>query len=937
MKKKKLFFSLIVLFTMMTGSIFGQNSNPNFKLPIDPNVIYGKLENGLTYYIRSNDKPEDRAQFWLVNNVGAILEDDDQNGLAHFCEHMAFNGTKNFEKKDIINYLQRIGMKFGPEINAYTVHDVTNYMLQKVPIDQKENIDTSLMVLYDWAYNVSYEDEEIDSERGVIHEEWRTRRSANFRMRSKYEKVLFSGSKYAERDIIGDIDIIDNCPYDALKRFYKTWYRPDLQAIIAVGDFDTKEIEKKIRTMFSKMPATKNPEPRKSFKIPGHDKTLVDIQTDKEAQYCNVSVYYKHDPILIKNAKYLKRLTLEQLFSTMINDRLKEISLDAKAPFINAFSFYYNIRRTKDVYQSTAISKNNQIEESLMSLLVENERVKKHGFTSTELERAKKDYLKSMETAFNERNKRKSSSYASEYQQHFLQNDPIPGIEFEYEFAKKIMKSITVEEINVLAKKWITEKNRVVVVTGPDNPDIEIPSKEKIYKALENINKVEIVAFEDNVSNEPLFNEKLTPGKLISTEKNQKLGTTIFTYENGARVVIKTTDFKDDEILMSSYSIGGASLHSDKDYISASLSANIVSYGGLSNFDNIQLDKLLSDKVVNVNPWVDDLQEGINGSSSQADFETMLQMVHLYFTKPRIDETAFNSLLTRWGSYMENKSNDPNSAFSDSIQVINGNYHFRERPFSKELLKEADFAEVSEIYKQRFADPGSFTFFFVGNIDEKTAKPLLDKYIGALPKLSNKESWKDQNVRFPKKKVEKTFNFPVETPKSTVYVCYHNDLEYNVKNRLLIDAIESVLDTRYTETIREAESGSYGVGIKSRTYHYPVEQLKLEMKFDCDPEKAEKLSKIIFEEVDNLRKNGPSQKNLDEFKKNKIKEHNEYLKENRYWLNTLKHNYFHKENLLEDKSSFDKLVNSFTINDIKKAAQKYLNDSKTVKLVMKPE
>ncbi|MCF8298612.1 MAG: insulinase family protein [Saprospiraceae bacterium] len=936
MKFIKSILSLILIFTFSIG--FSQPKSSEGKpLPIDPLVVYGKLDNGLTYYIRKNELPKDRAQFWLTVKAGAIDENDDQNGLAHFCEHMAFNGTKNFEKKEIINYLQRVGMKFGPEINAYTSYDLTNYMLQKVPIDVKENIDTSLQIIFDWAYNLSFDNEEIDNERGVIHEEWRTRRGASFRMRTETDKILYKGSKYAERDVIGDINIIDNFKYPVIKDFYKTWYRPDLQGVIIVGDFDVKEMEQKVIKLFSTAPKFESPKPRIDFEIPDHDETYVAIEKDKEARFSNVSIYYKHDNVKTKDAKYFVDQIQQQLYSIMINARLAEITEKAEAPFVNAYSYYGNIRRTKDAYISMAISKNNKIQESLKTILLENEKVKRFGFTETELERAKKDYLTRIESAYKEKDKRKSAQFCREYQSHFLTGEPIPGIEFEVEFSKAVIPMITLEDVNNLAKKWITDKNRVVIITGPDKEDTDLSSKEEILSIVNSISKKEgIEAYKDKVSNKPLFAEKVLPGKVVKETKDAQLGTIEWTLSNGIKIFIKQTDFKADEILMSAYSLGGSSLYGNTDAVSADFASSVVSNGGISDFDNIELRKMLSDKKVRVSPFISELEEGFNGSASPDDFETMLQLVHLYFTKPRIDETAFNSLMTRYKSYMANKSNDPGSLFRDSVQWITADYNFRARPMSVELLDEADFNKIGDIYKKRFADPASFTFFFVGNVDIEKAKPLLEKYLGSLSKTNNKEKWKDLGVDYPKQKVNKTIEFPMEVAKSTVYICYHNDFVYNKRNRLVLDAIQAVLTTTYTETIREEEGGTYGVGVRLSTSHYPKEEFQMTMSFDCGPENADKLAAMVYEGVENLKKDGPSEKHLAEYKKNKIKTHTERIKENRYWLGVLQNNHFHNENLYLGIDEYEKEINSLTPKEIQEAANKFLSDKDAIQLIMKP-
>ena len=928
--KIRVLAGLLLLAIAMPG--FAQMSN----IDLDKNVIYGTLDNGMRYYIRENAKPEQRAQFWLTVNAGAILEEDHQDGLAHFCEHMAFNGTKNFKKHEIINYLQRIGMKFGPEINAYTVFDQTNYMLQKVPIDTKENIDTSLMILYDWACNVSYESTEIDNERGVIHEEWRTRRNAGFRMRNQYEPVLFANSKYAERDIIGSLDVIDNCEYSAMRDFYNEWYRPDLQAIIAVGDFDAKVIEAKIKKKFSKIPKRKNAKPRKEYPVPGHKETYVNISTDKEASNTRVTVYYKHNVKKQQGVEEYEEGLKGQLYTSMLNNRLYEQALETSAPFISAFSVHTNLRRTVDAYISMATAKNNQVEASLESILKENKRVKEFGFTASELERAKKEYLSSLESVYKEKDQRESSSYAREYQMHFLMNSPSPGIEWEYQFDKQFINKVTLDEVNALAKKWITDENRVVVITGPEGAEYKYPNEKQVLDLMKKVEHAKVEAYADKVADVPLFTEKVTPGKLSSTEIDKVSGIEHLVLSNGINIYLKKTDFKEDEILMSAYSLGGASKCNVDDDISADFCTSVVGYGGIASFDQLQLQKMLADKNLRLSPWIGDLQEGFNGSTSPEDLETFLQLQHLYFTQPRIDKTAYESLMTRYGAYLANTMNDPNQNFRNEIQTTLYSNHKRERPMTSELLQEADFATIKKIYEQRFADPASFTFFFVGNINKQKALPLFEKYLGSLSAKNNKESWSDMDIDYPKKKVEKEVPAKLEIPKSTIYTCYHGTFDYSLKNRLLLDAIVSVLDTRYTETIREEEGGSYSISVRKSTSQFPDETFRMEINFDCDPERVDIFKGIVHQEIKKLIKEGPSAKNLDEFKKNKTKEHLENVEINRYWLAVMKSNHFNKESYIPQKDYLN-MIESISAKDVQKTAAKLLDNDRVVELVMTPE
>ncbi|NQT78723.1 MAG: insulinase family protein [Bacteroidetes bacterium] len=920
-------YFLLLLASLALVSIQAQEFvyEPGAAVPLDAKVIYGTLDNGLTYYIRENNMPENRAEFYMILDAGAILEDDSQNGLAHFCEHMCFNGTEHFEKHEIINYLQSIGMKFGPEINAFTSHDVTTYMLQKVPTEDPTNIDTALLILFDWAYNVSFEDEEIDKERGVIHEEWRTRRGAQFRMMTKTDKVLYHGSKYAERDVIGDIDIIDNCAYEELKRFYNDWYRPDLQAVIAVGDFDADEMETHIRDLFSKEPVPVNPKEREIFEVPDHQETLVAIETDPEAQYNLIQLYWKHDPDPSRDMEYYRHGVLEELYSIMLNSRLQELIQQDDPPFMFAISMYNNIVRSKDAYLAFAVASNDKVNTALEAMLVENERVKLHGFTGTELERAKADFLRQVEAEYNERDKQESSTYVWEYYSHFLNNESVPGIEFDYEFVQAVMPEISLEELNSLAVNWITEENRVVVITGPESEDGLMPSEEKILATVTAVGSMEIGPYIDRVSDAPLLAEIPEPGTIKKKSKNKKMGTVSWELSNGVKVVFKQTDFKDEEILMSAYSYGGTSLYDIPDLMSAENCVNVVGRSGLAGFDEIELQKKLAGMIVTVYPYVWGTSEGFQGNCAPADFETMLKLVYLYFTMPRQDETAFNAFLSMMEGILDNRANNPAMALRDTLQVTMANYHPRVRPLTSELLPEIDFKKLHYIYNERFGDPGSFTFYFVGNIDPEEARPMILTYLGGLPLVKRNETWKDNGVRPPDATIEKTIIRDMEVPKGTVNINFVGVYDYDdPMARMELSALCDILDIRYTETIREEQGGTYGVRVSPSQVHYPWEHYTVRINFDCDPENVDKLKAIVFEEIEKMKAEGPQMKDLKGVKENLLKSRTERLKQNRFWLQTLMSQDF---NHADSKYFFnyEDMVNSMSIESLKDAANKFFS------------
>ncbi len=917
-------FLILIWALLMASAIHAQEFvyDARASVPLDPGLTYGTLDNGLTYYILENDMPENRAEFYLVVNVGATLEDDSQNGLAHFCEHMCFNGTTNFEKHEIIHFLQSIGMKFGPEINAFTSHDNTTYMLQKVPTEDPANVDTALMILYDWANNVSFESEEIDNERGVIHEEWRTRRSAMFRLMTESQKVLFHGSKYAERDVIGDIEIIDNFEYEEIRRFYKDWYRPDLQAVIAVGDFDAAEMEAHIKALFGQIPKRENAKPREEFPIPDHTETLVSIQTDPEAQYNMIQVYWKHDPSPEKNMKYYRDGVLEEIYSIMLNARLQELTLQDDPPFLFAISMYSGVARTKDAYVAFGIAANDKITTALEAMLVENERLKIHGFTETELERAKADYLSSVETMFKERDKQDSDGYVWEYSDHFLEGEPAPGIAYDYAFVNEVLPGISLEELNSLAVKWISDENRVVAIAGPESEETIMPTAEEVLALIASINDKEIAPYIDNVSDAPLVADVPEPGSIEKKNKNKKLGTETWELSNGVKVVFKPTNFKEDEILMSAHSFGGTSLYDIDELMSAENSVSVVSMSGLSGFNEIELQKKLSGKVVNVWPFISEVSEGFNGNCSPEDFETMMQLVYLYYTETRKDETAFNSYMNMMKGILDNKENDPSSALQDTLLVTMADYHPRVRPMTSEILTEVNFKKLHYIYSERFGDPSGFTFYFVGNIDPEIVKPQVLAYLGGLPKVKRNETFKDNGIRPPVDIVEKTVYRDMKVPKGTVNINFNGVYDYdNEMARMELTALCDILDIRYTETIREEQGGTYGVGVNLRQMKYPWEHYSISIYFDCDPGKLDMLKAIVFEEIEKLKKDGPAAKDLKGVKENKLKSRAERLEQNNFWLATIQNIDVYG---IDAKGIFkyDEMVNSMSIESLKDAANR---------------
>jgi len=873
----------------------------------------------------------------LAVNAGSTYENDDQQGLAHFCEHMAFNGTENFKKNDLVNYLESVGTKFGPHLNAYTSFDETVYMLQ-LPTDSEKILAKGFQVLEDWAHNLSFDDQEIEKERGVVISERRNGLGASERMNQKIWPILFKDSRYAVRLPIGKLDVLEKCKHETLKQFYLDWYRPDLMAVIAVGDFDMDKVEKLIRDHFTAIPSKQNPRPTQKFEVPDNNELLIAKATDKEYPYTVIGFDIKLPREKPLNQQDLRKQLGYELYNSMIGERVNELIQQADPPFTYAsINYGSSYVRTRSQYTGFAIVKETGIERGLTALLEENERVKRFGFTESELKREKLSLMRNIEKQYNERDKTESRNLVNDFVDNFLTNEPAPSIEFVYEFYKKYLDTVTLDEINALAKKWYSNdgKNMVITVQAPEKPEVIIPSDEKIKSILQDISKKDLKPYEDKATDKPLMAVKPQPGKIATERKIGELNVTELVLTNGIKVILKPTDFKNDEILFSASALGGTSLVSDKDYSSALLAASLVDEGGLAEFDNITLLKMLSGKIVSVSPAISELTESFNGNCSPVDVETALQLINLYFTSPRKDPTAFASLMERYKSFIENRKSDPATAFNDTIQVTMAQYNNRKRPFTIDQLKEVDLDKAFEIYKERFSDPGDFSFYFVGNFKVDELKPMIETYLGSLPAKGKKETWKDNNERYPKGVIQKTVKRGIE-PKSTVHIEYTGDAEYNMKNRMLFNALNKLLNIKLREAIREDKGGTYGVSVYGGVNHYPVQDYSVVISFNCDPKNVSDLTKTAYEVLDKIKKDGVDEKDMVKIKETFRREFEVNFKENRYWLSSLSIRYFDNENPLTILDA-PKMAEALTSEEIKKAAIQYLNPKNCAKFILMPE
>jgi len=912
-----------------------QPAHSQEKMPIDPNVRMGKLDNGLVYYIRKNAKPEKRVELRLAVNAGSILESDEQQGLAHFCEHMCFNGTKNFPHAELVNTIERMGIKFGADLNAYTSFDETVYML-KVPTDQPDLIDKGFQILEDWAHQVTFDGKEIDKERGVILEEWRLGLGADDRMRKKAFPVIFKDSKYADRIPIGKPEILKSFKHETLRQFYKDWYRPNLQAVVVVGDIDVDQMEQKIKQHFNHIQNPPNERKREVFDLPSNKEPLISIETDEEATNNTVMFFYKHPKKYIETVEDFKIKLMQDLFTGMINNRLEEISQKPDCPYIYAGTEYGSfLARTKDAYLGFAISKENLIDKSLETVMTENQRVKLYGFTPTEFERQKNELLKEFEKQAKEYDKMESGKLAMEYVYHYLAQNPIPGAVKEYEFAKKFLPEIKLDEVNALAKQWITDDNLVMMITAPKKDGIKVPTKDDVLKTIEKVKSLQLSQYEDKQTDAPLLAKIPEGSKLVSRNENKELGIVELTFENGAQVIIKQTDFKNNEIQFSGYTLGGTSLASNEDILNAMYASSIVEECGLGQFSKTDLKKKLAGKDIEISPYIQELKHGFTGKVAPADLETMLQLLYMYFTDVRKDEEAFKSFISKLKSQFKFILSNPQFVFFDKLtKIVTQNDPRTILIPTEEQLQTVTLDKSLQYFKERFNNARDFKFFFVGNINENEALPLIQKYIGGLPSQPKSEMWKDVSPKFPSGIVNETV-YKGKEEKGFVGIIWNTNYNWSPENNIKTNMMIKILDIMLRENVREKESGTYGIQARLDYDKYPKEEVSVTVIFGCNPKNQDKLSKVVFKQIQALQKKGPSEENLKKIKEQLVRERETDIKKNNWWIRKLHNIYYYKDKA--NIAEYNNIVNSTTAKEIQDLANKYFNFNNYVKVYLKPE
>lgn len=932
---KKHAFITIVAICVITIQTLGHAADckSTDKLPVDNQVKIGKLSNGFTYYIRKNEKPEGRAHFRLVVRTGAIQEDDDQDGLAHFCEHMAFNGTKNFPKNKLVDYLQKSGVQFGADLNASTGMEQTMYELP-IPVADDEFVESAFQILEDWAHNVSYDNDQIDGERGVILAEWRQRNNSNMRLYNEFRHDLFKNSKYEKRNIIGDTNIIRNFKHDVIKRYYKDWYRPDLMAFIAVGDFDLNKIEALIKKHFNRMVNPTNPRKYENYSIPFHKETLVSVGTDKELTNESIDVTFKFDEYDQKSAAGYREGIKRQLFDIMLGTRISEILQKPNPPFVGAYGSESSLFGNYRAYSLNVTTKPGSAKEGFDALLTEAIRVLQHGYIKSELDRAKQAFISSIEKAFNERKTRLHASYVREYTSNFTNEEPIPGIEFEMDFVKSCLPDITLDEVNSLAKYYFKKENTVITASIPDKQGVAVPKESELLAVFNSAFSKKTDPYIDTDSGKPLFAKKVKEGSITNEKQLSGIDAVELSLSNGAKVILKKTDFKDDEILFDAFSAGGTSVIENQDFISSLLATEIINNSGVADYDVAQLNKMLSGKIVRVFPYFTDLFECIGGTSSTKDLETLLQLVNLFFTDPRYDKESFSNYQEKLKAFLANSGNSPDRVFRDSVNATVYNHNSRKRPINMDILNDLNYDKAYAIYKDRYANAGDFTFVFVGDFDIAEFKSLIKKYIASLPAKSGKENWEDRNVNPISKSAVNKYQKGNED-RAHVRLAIPGDFQWSDANRYKLEAISEFIDIKMTEIIREEKSGVYSPSIYIESNKYPKPGFILHIDFVCEPSRVDELADATMEIVKNMLKSMDDE-TIDKIRKTHQRQREVALKNNNYWLRNIS---FYAKNNEDAKQivDYDNIINKLDGKDLLKFAKSAIKTDRLIKVVNLPE
>ena len=915
-------------------------------IPVDPAVRIGKLDNGLTYYIRHNEYPEHVANFYIAQRVGSIQEDESQRGLAHFLEHMAFNGSEHFpskpEGKGIIDYTRSLGVEFGSDLNAYTSIDQTVYRVCDVPTKRATALDSCLLILKDWSNGLLLEADEIDKERDVVHNEWRLGEGPSQRMITRSLPKMYPGSKYGLRMPIGLMSVIDSFKPATLRAYYHKWYRPDNQAIIVVGDVDVDHMEAKIKELFSGIKVDANAPKVVAEEVPDNKEAIYIFDKDKEMQMSQVMVMMKHDAVTEEEKGtlgYLVQSYVANAIARMMNQRLAEMTQEESCPFFQAYADdgQYLLSKTKDCFELIGVPKEGKDMETLQILYREAKRALEHGFTATEYARAQADYLSALEKQYTNRDKRKNAEFGDQYRDHFLSNEPIPPLEQLYALMQQIAPNIPVAAVNEMVPELIsaTDSNLVVMEWAQEKEGKVYPTEQQMAAAIAAARAEKLEAYVDNVKDEPLVDaSKIKAGKIVKETENKVFGYKELKLSNGATVILKKTDFKDDEIQMQAFAKGGKSMYGPADYTNLKVFDQVIGYSGIGNFSSNELSKALAGKEVNADATMGNTRQYITAHSTPKDIETMMQMQYLYFTAINKDEKQFQNLMTSLEMGLKNKSLDPQSVFSDSLSNTLYSHNPRFANIQVEDLKNINYDRILEIAKDRFKNAGQFTFVFVGNFDEQTLRPLIEQYVASLPATKQKAEDFKEILTLAKGEVVNNFKVKTESPKATAFEYWYADMPYTLENQVKIDAVGQILSMIYLKTIREEESAAYSCGAAGG-FNLSSHQAKAALQGYCpmNPDKQEIAVRLLHEGIANMQKAIDADQ-LAKTKEYMLKQFDVDAKKNGYWINTITN---YKDFGVDFHTNYKKTVESLTVENVRDFLNKFLKSGNHVEVIMTPE
>ena len=933
--KMKHFLTIVALF--FACNIYAQQG----KIDNDNTIRKGILPNGMTYYIRHNAQTKGVADFYIAQKVGSILEEKRQRGLAHFLEHMAFNGTKHFPgntlQPGIVAWCESVGIKFGANLNAYTSVDQTVYNISAAPVTREGVIDSCLLILNDWSHELLLTDKEIDKERGVIEEEWRTRRSgmAMQRLSEQAMPVIYAGTKYSDCMPIGNIDIVRTFPYNDLRDYYSKWYRPDLQAIIVVGDINEDKIEEKIKKLFAKIPLPQNPAHRIYYPIGNNEKMILYTATDKEQPTVNFTLYMKRDVTPKQERNTIQNYADDyktNILRMAINDRLEELSRTKNAPFISASvrSGNFFLASTKDAFELSGVLKEGKAIEAIQLLVGEVERARANGITIDELKRGKAEMLSYAENDYNDRSNRRNGEFVEQCVQNFLEKTPIIEPEKELEIVRKLDKTVTIDDVNALAKTIITNQNQVVTMFGPDKNTFKMPTNSSIENAILKAQKQHYTPYKtQNTLTERLITKLPKPGSIIS-ERTYKYGYTEFTLSNGLKVYVRPTNFEPDEVNLKLFSLGGKNIYPDSEMPNLTYLMAGATIGGVGQYNDLTLEKMLAGKTATVTPFIDNDTRGMAGTSNVKDTKTLLELVYLYFTQPRKDPQAFKNLMEQQQEFLTNAHVNPMLAYNDTLHKVAYATN-RMASMDKEQLKRVNYNRIMHIYKELFANAANFKLILTGNININKLRPLLCQYIATLPSNNTKETIGTYEPKLVDGKKTYIFHKKQTTPTAITTIVIKGKMEYNNRNELLMDAIGQLLRIVYTEKVREDKGGTYSVQVSGNLQHHPNDEALLRIAFQTDPQKYNDLIPIVYKELEKMATEGPSQQDLDKVKAYELKVYNQVLRMNNYWEYVL---YTDLYNGIDVDTDFRYIVENMTCDDIRTTLRNLLNQNNCIEVTM---